>query len=47
MVKAGLIGGEVYVAEDSSGSVVGSAIWFGPDQELLDTYVPHFTSEFA
>ncbi|KLO15161.1 hypothetical protein SCHPADRAFT_825154 [Schizopora paradoxa] len=37
MVKGGLIGGDVYVAEDSSGSIVGSAIWFGPNQELFHT----------
>lgn len=34
VVKAGLIGGEVCVAEDARG-FIGSIVWFGPSQDLL------------
>ena len=37
LVKAGLIGGQVYLAEDASGAAIGSTVWFGPGQELLDS----------
>ncbi|KAJ6508440.1 hypothetical protein C8R45DRAFT_967433 [Mycena sanguinolenta] len=38
MVVAGLLGGEVYVAETSDTSkIVGCAIWFGPGRALYDT----------
>jgi len=35
VIKAGLIGGEVYVAEDVRGNIIGSTVWFGPGQDLL------------
>lgn len=36
VIKAGLIGGAVYVAETSEDGAVGGAVWFGPGQELLE-----------
>jgi hypothetical protein len=38
-ITTGVYGGEVYYAENSSGDVLGVAIWFGPNQLFLDTYV--------
>lgn len=38
VIKAGLIGGEVYVAEDVRGNIIGSIVWFGPGQDLLLSY---------
>ncbi|KLO11092.1 hypothetical protein SCHPADRAFT_942348 [Schizopora paradoxa] len=37
VVKAGVIGGEVYVAEDTSGVIVGASVWFTPGQDFLDS----------
>lgn len=39
IVKAGLIGGYVYLAEDASGAAIGGTVWFGPGHELLDSFV--------
>ncbi|KAJ7191856.1 hypothetical protein GGX14DRAFT_32079 [Mycena pura] len=38
-VRAGLLGGEVYVAEtkDADKKIVGCAVWFGPGDALFDT----------
>ncbi|KAL1688287.1 hypothetical protein GGG16DRAFT_94823 [Schizophyllum commune] len=36
-IKAGLIGGEVYVAGFGPDDISSAAVWFGPDQELLDS----------
>ncbi|KAF8176598.1 hypothetical protein K438DRAFT_1727125 [Mycena galopus ATCC 62051] len=38
MVVAGLLGGEVYVAETvDTGKIVGCAVWFGPGRGLYDS----------
>ncbi|KAF8145428.1 hypothetical protein K438DRAFT_1630192, partial [Mycena galopus ATCC 62051] len=38
MVVAGLLGGEVYVAETvATGKIVGCAVWFGPGRGLYDS----------
>lgn len=37
LIKAGIVGGKVYVAEDASDTIVGAAILFGPGQELLNS----------
>ncbi|KAJ6602776.1 hypothetical protein DFH09DRAFT_828534, partial [Mycena vulgaris] len=39
-VVAGLLGGEVYVAEtnDAAKKIIGCAVWFGPGHTLYDTY---------
>jgi hypothetical protein len=38
-VKCGLVGGEVYVARSTETSeVIGTAVWFGPGQELGTSY---------
>jgi hypothetical protein len=41
VVVAGLVGGEVYVAEatDTQKKIVGCAVWFGPGHTLYDRYV--------
>ncbi|KAL1708966.1 hypothetical protein EV121DRAFT_253478 [Schizophyllum commune] len=36
-IKAGLIGGEVYVAGFGPDDISSAAVWFGPGQELLDS----------
>ncbi|KAF7376940.1 N-acetyltransferase domain-containing protein [Mycena sanguinolenta] len=36
-VIAGLLGGEVYVAETVDGEIVGCAVWFGPGHTMYDT----------
>ncbi|KAJ7364463.1 hypothetical protein DFH08DRAFT_839373 [Mycena albidolilacea] len=37
MVIAGLLGGEVYVAETTdTGKIIGCAVWFGPGRALYD-----------
>ncbi|TDL30001.1 hypothetical protein BD410DRAFT_710196 [Rickenella mellea] len=36
-IKAGLIGGRVYVAEIDQVGIVGAAVWFGPGEELLSS----------
>ncbi|KLO18212.1 hypothetical protein SCHPADRAFT_936290 [Schizopora paradoxa] len=41
IVKAGLMGGQVYLAEDASGAVIGGTVWFGPGHELLDSEEQH------
>ena len=38
-VVAGLLGGEVYVAENASQDIVGVAVWFGPGREMFDRSV--------
>ena len=38
-ITTAVYGGEVYYAESSSGDVLGVAVWFGPKQLFLDTYV--------
>jgi hypothetical protein len=38
-ITTAVYGGEVYYAESSSGEVLGVAVWFGPNQLFLDTYV--------
>lgn len=40
-IKAALIGGSVYVAQTANGSIVGAAVWFGPNQEILGSYVSY------
>jgi hypothetical protein len=36
---AGRLAGQIYVAEDEDGRVVGAAVWFGPGREMYDRYV--------
>jgi len=36
-IKAGLIGGKVYVAELESVGIIGAAVWFGPGEELFQS----------
>ena len=36
VVRAGLVGGEVFVAETPEDGAIGATIWFGPGQELLE-----------
>lgn len=36
-IRAGLIGGLVYVAEVEGRGVAGAAVWFGPGQDLLSS----------
>lgn len=40
-VIAGLLGGEVYVAEtfDAPKKIVGCAVWFGPGRAMYDRFV--------
>ncbi|KAJ7938690.1 hypothetical protein B0H13DRAFT_1575374, partial [Mycena leptocephala] len=45
-LKAGLVGGQVYFAENASKEIVGVAIWFKPGQKSLGTQVfPDFQLE--
>jgi hypothetical protein len=41
LVKAGLVGGKVYIAEMNQDEVdheiVGTAVWFGPGEGLMRT----------
>ncbi|KLO11091.1 hypothetical protein SCHPADRAFT_488459 [Schizopora paradoxa] len=37
IVKAGIVGGEVYVAEDNFGKIIGASVWFPPGHEFLDS----------
>ncbi|KIK52783.1 hypothetical protein GYMLUDRAFT_49744 [Collybiopsis luxurians FD-317 M1] len=41
LVVAGLLGGEVYLAESPMKEVLGAAIWFGPGRELFDSEDQH------
>ncbi|TEB20737.1 hypothetical protein FA13DRAFT_1819955 [Coprinellus micaceus] len=36
-VVAGLLGGEVYVAENANKDIIGVAVWFGPGREMFDS----------
>jgi hypothetical protein len=38
-ITGGLIGGEVYYAELPGQEIVGVAVWFGPGQKILSSYV--------
>ncbi|KAF8176606.1 hypothetical protein K438DRAFT_1607296, partial [Mycena galopus ATCC 62051] len=46
-VVAGLLGGEIYVAETvDPGKIGGCAVWFGPGRGLYDRYVQYPKSSF-
>lgn len=38
-ITTAVYGGEVHYAESASGDVLGVAVWFGPGQMFLDSYV--------
>ncbi|KDQ25063.1 hypothetical protein PLEOSDRAFT_1107975 [Pleurotus ostreatus PC15] len=39
VLLAGMIEGEIHVAEDASGTIVGGAVWFGPGSEFCHRLV--------
>ena len=47
IVRAGLVGGVVYVAETKQDGIVGTAVWFGPDQELLASSIERVDQEVS
>ncbi|KAI0738121.1 hypothetical protein BC629DRAFT_1619607 [Irpex lacteus] len=34
-IECGIVAGRVYVAETTTGEIVGAAVWFGPGEEVL------------
>lgn len=38
-IECGIVAGRVYVAETTTGEIVGAAVWFGPGEEVLKSYV--------
>lgn len=47
MICAATLGGEIYVATEHPGEVVGYAVWMPPGQELLSTFVVVHSIEAA
>ncbi|KAG6844177.1 hypothetical protein H0H87_009147 [Tephrocybe sp. NHM501043] len=36
-IVAGTLGGEIYIAEDDNGNIIGGIIWYGPGHEQYDS----------
>lgn len=47
VLLAGTIEGEIHVAEDANGTIVGGAVWFGPGSEFCHRLVVVGLQDFA